>query len=62
MVPSAQRALQNPGLFTSEHYKQAAIAVGAGIAIRLAISIPVRTNILIHDPDTCLPSRFRLLE
>jgi hypothetical protein len=37
----ANRALQNPSLFTSEHYKQAAIAVAAGIAIRLAISIPV---------------------
>jgi hypothetical protein len=35
------RALQNPALFTSEHYKQAAIAVAAGIAIRLAISIPI---------------------
>jgi hypothetical protein len=38
---SALRALQNPNLFTSEHYKQAAIAVAAGIAIRLLISIPV---------------------
>ena len=38
----ALRALQNPALFTSEHYKQAAVAVAAGIAIRLAISIPVR--------------------
>lgn len=37
----ALRALQNPALFTSEHYKQAAIAVAAGIAIRLAISVPV---------------------
>jgi len=33
--------LQNPALFTSKHYKQAAIAVGAGIAIRLAIAIPI---------------------
>jgi hypothetical protein len=39
---TALRALQNPALFTSEHYKQAAIAVAAGIAIRLAISIPVQ--------------------
>lgn len=38
---AALRALQNPALFTSEHYKQAAIAVAAGIAIRLAIAIPV---------------------
>lgn len=41
-VVGALRALQNPALFTSEHYKQAAIAVAAGIAIRLAIAIPVR--------------------
>ena len=39
---AALRALQNPALFTSEHYKQAAVAVATGIAIRLAISIPVR--------------------
>jgi hypothetical protein len=38
---AALRALQNPALFTSEHYKQAAIAVAAGIAIRVAISVPV---------------------
>jgi len=40
-IVGALRALQNPALFTSEHYKQAAIAVGVGIAIRLAIAIPV---------------------
>ncbi|KAG0647363.1 hypothetical protein D0Z07_7120 [Hyphodiscus hymeniophilus] len=40
-VVGALRALQNPALFTSEHYKQAALAVAAGIAIRLAISIPI---------------------
>jgi hypothetical protein len=38
----ALRALQNPALFTSEHYKQAALAVAIGIAIRIAISVPVR--------------------
>jgi hypothetical protein len=38
----AHRALQNPGIFTSEHYRQAAYAVAAGIAIRLIIAIPVR--------------------
>ncbi|KAI6715377.1 transmembrane protein UsgS [Diplocarpon mali] len=38
-VVGALRALQNPGLFTSEHYKQAAIAVAAGIAIRILIGI-----------------------
>ncbi|OCK79196.1 hypothetical protein K432DRAFT_394126 [Lepidopterella palustris CBS 459.81] len=37
----AHRALQNPGLFTSNHYRQAALAVAAGIAIRLIISIPI---------------------
>jgi fructose-specific component phosphotransferase system IIB-like protein len=37
----ANRALQNPALFTSEHYKQAALAVAAGIGIRLLVAIPV---------------------
>ncbi|KAL7619980.1 hypothetical protein AAE478_010528 [Parahypoxylon ruwenzoriense] len=37
----AHRALQNPAIFTNAHYKQAAIAVAAGIAIRLAIAIPI---------------------
>ncbi|KAF2495719.1 hypothetical protein BU16DRAFT_397753 [Lophium mytilinum] len=37
----AHRALQNPGLFTSDHYRQAAIAVAGGIAIRMIIAIPV---------------------
>ncbi|KAF2083756.1 transmembrane protein UsgS, partial [Saccharata proteae CBS 121410] len=37
----ANRALQNPGLFTSDHYKQAALAVVAGIAIRLLITLPI---------------------
>ncbi|KAK5168836.1 uncharacterized protein LTR77_006145 [Saxophila tyrrhenica] len=36
----ANRALQNPGLFTSEHYKQAALAVVAGIAIRILVALP----------------------
>ncbi|KAF2853776.1 hypothetical protein T440DRAFT_288635 [Plenodomus tracheiphilus IPT5] len=35
------RALQNPGLFTSDHYRQAAIAVAAGIAIRVVVAVPV---------------------
>ncbi|KAG7150091.1 hypothetical protein HYQ46_000979 [Verticillium longisporum] len=35
----AHRALQNPGIFTSDHYKQAAAAVVAGLAIRLIVSI-----------------------
>ncbi|KAL1844079.1 hypothetical protein VTJ49DRAFT_4931 [Mycothermus thermophilus] len=42
-VVGAHRALQNPDLFTSEHYKQAAIAVAAGIAIRLLIALPIFT-------------------
>jgi hypothetical protein len=37
----AHRALQNPNIFTSHHYRQAAIAVCAGIAIRLIINIPI---------------------
>jgi hypothetical protein len=40
-VVGALRALQNPALFTSEHYKQAAYAVAAGIAIKILVSIPV---------------------
>lgn len=38
---AAYRALQNPGLFKYEHYRQAAIAVCAGIVIRLVIGAPV---------------------
>jgi hypothetical protein len=41
-VVGALRALKNPGLFTSEHYKQAALAVLAGIVIRVLLGIPVR--------------------
>ncbi|KAK4136159.1 hypothetical protein BT67DRAFT_448430 [Trichocladium antarcticum] len=37
----AHRALQNPGMFTSEHYKQAAYALAGGILIRLAIAVPI---------------------
>ncbi|ORY67238.1 transmembrane protein UsgS [Pseudomassariella vexata] len=37
----ANRAFQNPNIFTNSHYKQAAYAVGAGIAIRLAIAVPI---------------------
>lgn len=33
--------MQNPEIFTNTHYKQAAIAVAAGLAIRLIIAIPV---------------------
>lgn len=33
--------MQNPEIFTNDHYKQAALAVGAGIAIRLIIAVPV---------------------
>jgi hypothetical protein len=41
-VPQVNRALQNPGIFTSDHYRQAAIAVAAGIAIRVIVAVPVR--------------------
>ncbi|KAF7510806.1 hypothetical protein GJ744_005906 [Endocarpon pusillum] len=37
----AQRALQNPDLFTSSHYSQAAIAVFAGIAIWAVVNVPL---------------------
>lgn len=40
-VVGALRALKNPSLFTSEHYKQAALAVLAGIVIRILVAIPV---------------------
>ncbi|TQS35339.1 hypothetical protein Golomagni_04244 [Golovinomyces magnicellulatus] len=40
-VVGAFRALQNPSLLTSQHYKQVAIAIACGIAIRIIISIPV---------------------
>ncbi|MCJ1232269.1 hypothetical protein MMC14_000218 [Varicellaria rhodocarpa] len=40
-VVGALRALQNPGLFKYEHYKQAALAVCAGIIIRLIIATPI---------------------
>ncbi|KAL0936711.1 uncharacterized protein CTRU02_208926 [Colletotrichum truncatum] len=37
----AHRALQNPAIFTSDHYRQAGVAVLTGLAIRLIISIPI---------------------
>lgn len=37
----AHRALQNPDLFTTSHYRQAAIAVCAGLAIRIIINVPI---------------------
>lgn len=37
----AHRAMQNPRLFTGEHYRQAALAVAAGVGIRILIGIPV---------------------
>jgi hypothetical protein len=37
----AHRALQNPELFTSKHYRQAALAVAAGVAIRIIVALPV---------------------
>lgn len=54
----ANRALQNPALFTSSHYRQAALAVVAGIAIRLLVALPtlairllLRLVSLIADDD-----------
>ena len=37
----ANRALQNPKLFTTNHYRQAAIAVCAGLAIKIALNVPI---------------------
>ncbi|RPA86200.1 hypothetical protein BJ508DRAFT_411394 [Ascobolus immersus RN42] len=37
----AYRALQNPSLFESQHYRQAALAVALGLALRIIIGIPV---------------------
>ncbi|KAI5925607.1 formamidase [Camillea tinctor] len=45
----AHRALQNPAIFTNTHYKQAATAVAAGLAIRLAISIPILAIKIVLD-------------
>jgi len=58
-VVGALRALKNPGLFTSEHYKQAALAVLAGIVIRLLVAIPVclwnlPTPFIINAPNNAL--------
>ncbi|PHH74730.1 hypothetical protein CDD80_2874 [Ophiocordyceps camponoti-rufipedis] len=47
----AHRSLQNPALFTSDHYRQAAHALAAGIAIRLLVEIPVCDA---PSPDTRL--------
>ncbi|KZF21863.1 transmembrane protein UsgS [Xylona heveae TC161] len=40
-IVGAYRALQNPALFKYEHYRQAALAVCAGVVIRLIIAIPL---------------------
>ncbi|KAF3912240.1 hypothetical protein AA313_de0200953 [Arthrobotrys entomopaga] len=37
----AYRALQNPNLFKSRHYKQAALAVLAGLLVRLILDLPI---------------------
>lgn len=45
----ANRALQNPSLFTSDHYRQAALAVALGLAIRILVAIPTTgTRVLIR--------------
>ncbi|KAI9787714.1 MAG: hypothetical protein M1839_000245 [Geoglossum umbratile] len=40
-VVGAHRALQNPELFKYKYYRQAILAVGAGVVIRLAIAAPI---------------------
>lgn len=47
----AHRSLQNPALFTSDHYRQAAHALAAGIAIRLLVEIP---NICVKVLKWCM--------
>jgi hypothetical protein len=49
----AHRALQNPDIFTSDHYRQAAVAVAAGIGIKFLVSLPVRSEFNAY-PDTRL--------
>jgi hypothetical protein len=46
---SVNRAVQNPALFTSDHYRQAAIAVAAGIAIRVIVAVPVSSMHSRHE-------------
>lgn len=37
----ANRAMQNPGIFTNEHYRQAGMALAVGLAIHLVVLVPV---------------------
>ncbi|EGX46976.1 hypothetical protein AOL_s00097g215 [Orbilia oligospora ATCC 24927] len=40
-VVGAYRALQNPHLFRSSHYKKAALAVAAGLLLRIIVDLPI---------------------
>ncbi|KAK6346008.1 hypothetical protein TWF730_010342 [Orbilia blumenaviensis] len=40
-VVGAYRALQNPNLFRSSHYKRAALAVAAGLILRIIVDLPI---------------------
>ncbi|KAK6331750.1 hypothetical protein TWF718_002292 [Orbilia javanica] len=40
-VVGAYRALQNPHLFRSSHYKKAALAVAAGLLLRIILELPI---------------------
>lgn len=42
--------MQNPAIFTSDHYKQAAVAVAVGIGIRLLVALPVGEHALDKHP------------
>lgn len=53
----AVRALQNPNLFKYEHFRQAALAVAAGVVIQLIIQIPVRPS-RGYDALNCCADRF----
>ena len=45
----ALRALQNPDFFTSELYRQAALAVATGVAIKVIVAIPVSLAMSLFD-------------
>ena len=39
-------------MFSSDHYRQAAIAVGIGIGIRVLLYVPVRNKSIPQLPDS----------
>lgn len=57
----AYRALQNPGLFKYEHYRQAALAVCAGILIRFLIAVPVRDETDLEKCSSAANPRIQII-